>query len=729
MRIVIVSPAKSGNTTIYKHTANLYQALNEIGGEEIEIVEVVSKNTADGYLVESLSDFINLAEIINQKADVCLLQYHPDAYLGLFGRLILSFVHNLRVPLYTICHAVNNTPCEDEKMVIHGLSAISTRIIAKSHLAIDFLEHFYKINQEQLMLLEYGTPLKDTDLGNNNLAINDSHVIISTGHLRPNNGYETVINALPSILNHYPDTVYLVVGETHPMELNIHGDEYLKSLKLLSKRRGVSDNVIFINQPVTDEEIVNLIKQADIYVSTNVNEHELSDDNLSLAIGTGAVIIATPTWFAQSLLDEQRGITIPFKSSKDLGQTVINTLRSTREIEAYKVAALLYGSQFTWDKIAQRLLKEIKSTNAAGVEVKPKSFLIKPDLLPEWKCNHLLHLVDDTGLLNSSLYDVVDYQSGYGLESNAMAIQMLVIAQEHGVEDSATTSVLHRCLSFVKYMENEDGTWCSEMNYKREKVTKRNSYAEARTVWALGSLYKRASSSGLKDVAYSLLYKLLLQQDKFTAIDAKAAALIGASLVIEDGNPDPELHNLITTFANDIFNTLPEESMGKWQWYEKQITKRFGIVPLALTFACNVTGDKKYLSAARRTCRFVEKLLFSEKVFNPAISGHTSDKAKLVREPDQDSEEAFFMVACYSKLFQITKEPIYLNQLLKTHLWYLGENNLSKSLYDHKEGGCYESLGQRGVNPRKGAKSTCSYWLSHFTCLDAYFLELNAKPK
>ena len=41
-------------------------------------------------------------------------------------------------------------------------------------------------------------------------------MILTFGLLSPDKGIEYVIDALPAILARYPDTVYIVLGATHP---------------------------------------------------------------------------------------------------------------------------------------------------------------------------------------------------------------------------------------------------------------------------------------------------------------------------------------------------------------------------------------------------------------------------------------------------------------------------------------------------------------------------------
>ncbi len=729
MRIIIVTPSLEVNQSVSSHTCHIASALTN-RGHKVEVQNVnsgASGSDSDCFKGNDIEDYINAADYINKSADLCIVQYHSDAYGGNDGRYILSLVYKLKLPLITICQSVNNNPTNSERFVVNALSGKSESLITLSQIGLDFLEHFYKINQDQLFRLEHGVPSRQSKTVNSaisDLELESKRVILSVGCLSPEKGYETVINALPTLLNHHPDMVYLIQGVTDNIEYQKNGDQYRKSLMMLAKRRGVSDKVYFDDRTLSDLNIFQTIKESELYIAPDFNEKSLANAYLPMAVGAGALVFSTPTWFAKELLDDQRGQFFPFKSSKDLAQMIINTLRSSSEVSVYKETAALYGSQFVWENIGKRFDKLVKECvkSKAKLKVRAKT-VIAPEILPKWNNEHLSKMSDSIGLFSSSLYSVIDFNKGYRLKDNAMAIQLFALASEY-VDHSSIKEYLRTCLSFIAYLENSNGTWSSGMTLDKSKLNESCEYSEGRAIWALGSLYKRAKSEGTKDVAYSLLHRILFRNKDWADVKAKASIIIGASQVLEGGNPDPELFDIVKRFANALLKLIPEDIGIKWQWHEEQLTNNYGLVPLALAHAHKITGDNRYLSAARRSCRFIEKLLMSEGLFNPAISGHDKQSNKLIKSGDQSCNEAFLMVACYAKLYQISKEPLYLSQLSKVHLWYLGENNLLKSLYDHGEGGCYEGLSFRGVNPEKGTESTCSYWLSHFTYLEAYFMEI-----
>ena len=80
-------------------------------------------------------------------------------------------------------------------------------------------------------------------------------VILTIGRLVPHKGHDTVIKALPAILSHVPNAVYLIGGKGPNLE----------PLKALANEMGVSDHVLFAGY-VSEEELPAFYNAADLFV-------------------------------------------------------------------------------------------------------------------------------------------------------------------------------------------------------------------------------------------------------------------------------------------------------------------------------------------------------------------------------------------------------------------------------------------------------------------------------
>ena len=77
---------------------------------------------------------------------------------------------------------------------------------------------------------------------------------------------------------------------------------------------------------------------------------------------------------------------------------------------------------------------------------------------------------------------------------------------------------------------------------------------------------------------------------------------------------------------------------------------------------------------------------------------------------DQQPIEAAAMVDACIEAFNITRQEEWITYAYHCFNWYLGDNELHISLYDHATGGCRDGLEAQGVNENQGAESTLC-WL------------------
>jgi glycosyltransferase involved in cell wall biosynthesis len=106
-------------------------------------------------------------------------------------------------------------------------------------------------------------------------------VIFTFGLLSPDKGIEHVIDALPVILARYPDTVYVVLGATHPHIKERCGESYRESLERRAQGIGVESSMIFHNRFVRRGELVKFLSAADIYVTPYLNPEQSTSGTLA----------------------------------------------------------------------------------------------------------------------------------------------------------------------------------------------------------------------------------------------------------------------------------------------------------------------------------------------------------------------------------------------------------------------------------------------------------------
>ena len=117
---------------------------------------------------------------------------------------------------------------------------------------------------------------------------------------------------MPAILERYPNLVYFVLGATHPSVLRHEGEAYRLMLQRLTRELGVERNVVFYNQFVRIDQLIEFIGAADIYVTPYLNADQIVSGTLAYSVGAGKAVSPRPTGTREELLADGRGALVPF---------------------------------------------------------------------------------------------------------------------------------------------------------------------------------------------------------------------------------------------------------------------------------------------------------------------------------------------------------------------------------------------------------------------------------
>ncbi len=300
---------------------------------------------------QAAADFLNSSEI-----DVVSLQHEYGIFGGRTGSHVLRLLKCLKMPVVTTLHTVLREPDVDQLIVMQEIAERSDRLVVMSQHSCQFLQDVFRVPSEKIDLIPHGIPdlpfaepVPDED----SLSIKGKTVLLTFGLLSPNKGFESVIQALPRILSRHKNVVYVIAGATHPHVKRREGDRYRVQLQALAKELGVEENVVFHNRFVSPQEMASLVCSADIYVTPYRYEAQAVSGTLAYALGAGKAIISTPYWHAMELLDDGRGVLVPFTDPAAIANTTIALLDNDAAREAMRKRAYLYARHMVWDRVAQ----------------------------------------------------------------------------------------------------------------------------------------------------------------------------------------------------------------------------------------------------------------------------------------------------------------------------------------------------------------------------------------
>jgi glycosyltransferase involved in cell wall biosynthesis len=297
------------------------------------------------------ADFLNWSHV-----DLVSLQHEFGIFGGDAGRHILKLLEHLKMPVVTTLHTVLSQPNFDQRTVVQQIAARSDRIIVMSQYSANVLQNVFDVPAEKIDLIPHGIadlPFVEPHVYKDSLSIGGKSVLLTFGLLSTNKGFESVIRALPRILSHRKDVVYVIAGATHPHVKAREGDRYRHQLEALARKLGVEEEVIFVNRFVSPQEMILLVGAADIYITPYRHEAQAVSGTLAYALGTGKAIISTPYWYAAELLADGRGVLIPFEDSSAIAASAIKLLDNDALREAMRKRAYIYGRQMVWKRVAQ----------------------------------------------------------------------------------------------------------------------------------------------------------------------------------------------------------------------------------------------------------------------------------------------------------------------------------------------------------------------------------------
>jgi glycosyltransferase involved in cell wall biosynthesis len=165
-----------------------------------------------------------------------------------------------------------------------------------------------------------------------------------------------MIEAMPAIVAGHPAALYLVAGQTHPELRRHHGESYRNELVATVKRLRLENNVSFIDEYMTQRDIIQLLLASDVYVTPYLDPQQITSGTLAYALGAGKAIVSTAYVHATEALGDGRGILVPFRDSAALAAAVNSVLERPDRKQTLEQAAYEYASDMSWPRTGEHWL-------------------------------------------------------------------------------------------------------------------------------------------------------------------------------------------------------------------------------------------------------------------------------------------------------------------------------------------------------------------------------------
>jgi glycosyltransferase involved in cell wall biosynthesis len=673
---------------------------------------------------EHQEDYLQAVKFINLSgADLCILEHEFGIFGGQSGVYILPLLHRLEIPLIVTLHTILKNPSYNEKAILQEICKMAHKIVVMSHKAIEFLISIYNVPEDKIIFIEHGVPdiHFSQEISKKEFKLESKKVLLTFGFIGRNKGIETIIKALPKVVEKHPDVIYIVLGKTHPNVLRQSGEEYRIFLMRLVKSLQLEKHVVFLNEFIDEQDLFKYLYACDIYITPYLNEAQITSGTLSYAVGVGSAVISTPYWHAAELLAEGRGKLFNFNDFNSLASTLTELLDNPDELKELKRKAYNYGRKITWPKIGEKYI-----ILAETIFKEEPKIIVKNDteldllILPPFSLAHINRLTDDTGIIQHAKFGIPNLKEGYCLDDNSRALLMVLMAYKQ-IKDIRALELSPIYLSYIYYMQNADGTFRNFLSFSRnflDEVGSEDSFG--RTIWALGYLLGNAPNDAYYQTGKLAFFNASPNFEKLQSIRGIANTMIGICYYLKSNPSDDTMTERLRNLANILIKHYDENETDDWQWFESLLAYDNGIMPLALLHSAEILNDEKITQTAIKSMNFLTKHTLKNDylsiIGNEKWYKKEGERSIFAQQPI----DAMAMVLMYHQAFHVTKDKDYLNKLYTSFLWFLGENDLRMSLYDFETQGCCDGFESYGVNRNQGAESSLSYLISHLIVLQAY---------
>src|SRR6266702_1114479 len=505
-----------------------------------------------------IEDYVRAAAFLNAgRFDVVCLQHEFGIFGGAAGGHILELLSRLSMPVITTLHTVLAKPTAAQRAVMQRLVEASSKIIVMANKGRELLRGIYRVPDDKIEVIAHGIPdfpYVEPDAAKAQLGFSGRSVILTFGLLSPSKGIEVMIDAMPSILERRADAVYVVLGATHPNLVRDQGEAYRESLMTRVRELGIEDHVVFLDQFVDQATLLEFISMSDVYVTPYLNEAQMTSGTLAYSFGLGKPVVSTPYWHALELLDDGRGVIVPFGNAAAVGKAIAQLLTDAPRRQAMRERAYAISRSMTWERTAERYMTALENACHGDwlkviARTEPIPLAPHESATPDMQLGHFLSMCDDTGLFQHAVHSVPDRAHGYCVDDNARAL-LLACALTTPGEKPLSEVLTTRFAAFVQHAWNPDTKrFRNFMGFNRiwlEDCGSEDSHG--RTLWALGECARRDASPSRRRWATALFAEALPAVEDFRSPRASAFTLLGLDgycAVVPDDHRARELRHFL----------------------------------------------------------------------------------------------------------------------------------------------------------------------------------------
>ncbi len=288
----------------------------------------------------------------------------PQAVHAHFGRIAyisVIFARLLGIPriFLTKHERIASTETARHKAGYKFIASRADKVFCVSDLVRRDLKSL-GISEDKLEILPLGVQAKKFITGaqekrglSRELGLSNTEtLVLSVAHLRPGKGLETLLEAIPSVLELHRNTTFLLAGE------GILRDE----LRAQVERLKIDHKVRFLG---TRQDIARIVSGSDVFISTSFSEG--GGSSILEAMAAAKPVISTPVGLAESLItDRENGFFAPIA---DISGTV-------------RVLADVLNAKDRWAKVGSMARRTVETSMSLDKSTQDLADVYAQSILP-----------------------------------------------------------------------------------------------------------------------------------------------------------------------------------------------------------------------------------------------------------------------------------------------------------------------------------------------------------
>ncbi|MFH0906831.1 MAG: glycosyltransferase [bacterium] len=671
-------------------------------------------------------DYINIANKLNQlkKVKLVSIQHEFGIFGGEYGSHLLLFMKKLQKPIIITLHAVLPSPDEKMRNIVQAIMKYSKGIIVMTQSSREILKKDYGLDSDLIQVIPHGVhhvPYRISKRAKSALGFSGKLILSTFGFLSPGKGVEYVIEALPKVVEKFPNVRFLIAGSTHPVVLGQEGETYRNFLTKKVHQLGLSNYVSFYNTYFDVNKLLQFLEATDVYLSTSLNLNQAVSGTLSYALGSGRPVISTAFAQAKQDITSEVGILIDFKNPQAFTDAIIKLISNNELCLQMGKNAYFRTRHMTWENVAYSYMKYFSQF---APELTPRQ-----RKLPSIKLEHLAKLTDNFGIIQFAKLIEPDISSGYTLDDNARALIVAALYYKK-IRTHFSLKLVSIYLDFLYRVAKPDGYFDNYVNSNRAIDKQKNIHENSEDPSAR-ALYALALVSTIKQIpkrfrkqAYSLFEQSFQKNITFSSPRAIAFYIKALSCLLSK-RKEPKTLAVLRSCCEQLVILYEKSHSLDWEWFEHYLTYSNAILPEALLLGYKITGERRYFEVSEKTLEFLIKHTFSasprgeeDSIYIPIGQSGWFLKKGTRQYFDQQPEDTAATVVALNAMFQVTKGKYYKELANIAFNWFLGNNVLGQVVYDRTTGGCYDGIGEKFINLNQGAESIISYLFARLSFED-----------